>query len=200
MTKFLTIFPNLLTASRIFFTLGFLLLVGLADRSLIGDPERIGPEVWRFDWAFVLFIIAGITDIIDGPLARRWNATSQFGRSFDPFVDKLLIGGGFILLASFTYPLSGIAWWMVILLLAREVFVTVIRSVSESKGKEFGATWAGKVKMFLQSFAIGTVLIYIGHHQLERWALIFRDTAVWVAIIFTLLSGLAYLPRLKSIK
>ena len=200
MSPFYKKLPNIITASRLFFAAGFLVLLILTDRKDLASEITLAPHKWKLDWAFVLFVIGGLTDIIDGPLARRWNVTSKFGRSFDPFVDKILSGGGFIMLAWYGSEITLIAWWMVAVILVRELFVTVIRSLSESQGKEFGATWAGKLKMFLQSFAIGTCIIYTAHCQNETWAIWFRNIAVWTAVIFTALSALLYLPRMKHLR
>jgi len=200
MSPILRNLPNVITASRLFFASGFLLLIALAKNSTEAGPEVPHGTQIQLVWGFVLFVVAGLTDIIDGPLARRWKVTSSFGRRFDPFVDKVLIGGGFILLAIYDYKFSGIAWWMVAIILAREAFVTYIRHVSEQQGKAFAATWAGKLKMFLQSFAIGTVIIYMAYHQDKTWAIIFRTIVIWTAVIFTAFSALIYVPRMKQIQ
>jgi CDP-diacylglycerol--glycerol-3-phosphate 3-phosphatidyltransferase len=200
MSPILRNLPNVITASRLFFASGFLLLLAMAMRATEAGAEVPYGTRIQLVWGFVLFVVAGLTDIIDGPLARRWKVTSSFGRRFDPLVDKLLIGGGFILLAVYDSQVSGIAWWMVAVILAREAFVTFLRHVSEQQGKAFAATWAGKLKMFLQSFAIGTVIIYMGYHQGKTWAIIFRDIAIWVAVIFTVFSASIYIPRMKHIR
>lgn len=199
MSSFLKKLPNIITASRLFFAGGFLILLILADRNDLANEITLASHKWKLDWAFVLFVIGGLTDIIDGPLARRWGVTSSFGRSFDPLVDKIYSGGGFIMLAWYGKAITLIAWWMVAVILARELFVTLVRSLSEYQGKEFGATWAGKLKMFLQSFAIGTCIIYTAHCQGETWAILVRNIAVWTAVVFTALSALIYLPRMKHI-
>ena len=174
-TSLLKRVPNILTASRVVFAVAYLVLLLLVDRQALGRGESQELLAWRESihaesqklfWAFVMFVIAGITDVIDGPMARAMNVTSSFGRSFDPFVDKILVGGGFIVFALFPYEIAGLAWWMVGVMLVREVLVTILRSKKESEGKEFGATWAGKVKMFIQSFAIGTMIIYSGYFQI----------------------------------
>ena len=200
MSPILRNLPNIITASRLFFASGFLLLLTLAMQVTEADPNV--PQGTRMEllWGFVLFVVAGLTDIIDGPLARRWKVTSSFGRRFDPLVDKVLIGGGFILLAIYDKEVSGIAGWMVAIILAREAFVTYLRHVSEQQGKAFAATWAGKLKMFLQSFAIGTVIIYMAYHQGKTWAVYFRNIVIWVAVMFTVFSALIYIPRMKQIR
>ena len=190
--------PNILTGSRLFFAAGFILLLYLAKF----PPDRTISEsdISKLDWAFILFVIAGITDILDGPMARRFEVTSSFGRRFDPLADKILVVGGFILLALYGKELTAISWPMVAVIIAREVFVTLVRHLSEHQGKQFAATWAGKLKMFLQSFAIGAVIIYVAHCQGETWALIVRNVSVWIAVIFTAISALIYLPRTKQIQ
>lgn len=125
-----------------------------------------------------LFIVAVLTDIADGYLARRWHVESAFGRIMDPFADKILIVGAFVFLAgpdfwwefpgSLSAParlsghgiqISGVYPWMVVVILGRELLVTSIRGVLEGQGIKFGADWWGKGKMILQSFVIPTVLI-----------------------------------------
>lgn len=186
--------PNILTVSRLFFTAGYLLLLGWENHHAPTHGYHV-----RMDWGFVLFLIAGLTDIIDGPLARRMNVTSKFGRTFDPFVDKILVIGGFILLAWIGHALTGVAWWMVAVVIGREVLVTIVRHISEAQGTAFGATWAGKLKMFLQCFAIGTVMVYLTHVRDATWAIWFRDITLWIATLFTACSALIYLQRIRSL-
>lgn len=197
MSGFVRSIPNIITASRMVFAAAFVWLLYDTDRSAVLDPQALNEQVWKLEWAFITFVIAGVTDILDGPLARAMKVTSRFGRCFDPFVDKILVGGGFILLALFDHSISYVTWWMVGLVLAREILVTLVRSMSEARGQAFGASWVGKVKMFLQCFAVATVIMYMAHCQNERWAVIFRNTAVWVAVIFTAFSALSYLNRFR---
>jgi CDP-diacylglycerol--glycerol-3-phosphate 3-phosphatidyltransferase len=199
MLGYIRLLPNIITASRIPLTAGFVGLLLLTDHEAITDPQALAGEVWKLNLAFIAFVSAGITDIIDGPLARYLKVTSQFGRSFDPLVDKILVGGGYILLGFFNHEVTHLQWWMVGLILAREILVTIGRSVSEAKGQAFGASWVGKVKMFLQSFAIGTIIYIMAHLQGVGWAMIFLDVAIWAAVIFTGVSALTYLYRFIGI-
>ncbi|MHC4590858.1 MAG: CDP-alcohol phosphatidyltransferase family protein, partial [Planctomycetota bacterium] len=118
-------------------------------------------------WAHIavwLFILAAITDSLDGYLARKWDVTSTFGRIMDPFCDKVLILGGFIYMAGprFLVPewveagdfwtmATGVYPWMVAVMLARELLVTGFRGEAEAMGVSFGSNWWGKWKMILQS-------------------------------------------------
>src|SRR5687767_2131459 len=84
--------PNALTASRLLLALGFFTLLALYQYKGRGDP-------WRLNIAFVIYVIALVTDFLDGYLARKWKVEGAFGRIVDPFVDKILVLGTFIFFA-----------------------------------------------------------------------------------------------------
>ncbi|MEM6855329.1 MAG: CDP-alcohol phosphatidyltransferase family protein, partial [Planctomycetota bacterium] len=111
---------------------------------------------WVLPTAIVLFVVAALTDALDGYLARRWDVESRFGRIMDPFCDKILILGAVIYLGSprFLDPAavaagayrtmaSGVYPWMVVLVLARELLVTGLRGEVEKAGVSFGANRIG---------------------------------------------------------
>lgn len=158
------------------------------------------------DAAVVCFLVAVATDYLDGFLARRWGATSAFGRVMDPLCDKILIIGAFIYLASprFADPaggtLSGVEPWMVVVILLREFLVTSLRALAESQGQSFGASFSGKAKMIVQSAAVPVLLILIGRGDLSDggWAVIVRDVTVWTTVAVTVVSGVPYLRRAAS--
>ena len=200
--------PNQLTVGRMVLSIGFFVLLGM---------YRQGSECgrWLLNIAFVLYIIAGITDVLDGYLARRWNLTSAFGRILDPVMDKILVVGGFIMLAGPNFALadgavdqqlsgwitgqmaSGVQAWMVVVILGREFLVSGVRGYSESQGMQFPATPAGKIKMFVQSFAICTALYQQANVADAMWAVYMKTICVWLAVIVTLVSGLAYMNKAR---
>jgi CDP-diacylglycerol--glycerol-3-phosphate 3-phosphatidyltransferase len=142
--------PNAITVMRLAVAIAFFVVVERLPR----EPEELTGWI-----AVGLFAFAAATDVVDGYLARRWDAVTPFGRVMDPFVDKVLVIGGLILLAGGDLaPRSGIATWMAILVLGRELLVTSVRAVVESSGGAFPADWAGKLKMLLQSLAIPVAL------------------------------------------
>ena len=154
--------PNLITLARLALTVVFFFLLNIHEAS----PGQLPSEAFtRQMWiAFTCFVVAALTDIVDGYLARRWKVESAFGRVVDPFVDKILICGAFIFFSSDDFinvvqlkdpHLTGIHPWMAVVLIAREFLITSIRGLAESQGINFRADWAGKIKMFTQSFAIG---------------------------------------------
>ncbi len=168
-------------------------------------------------WANVaagLFILAAITDALDGWLARRWQVVSVFGRIMDPFCDKVLVLGGFIYLAgprfvvpewvrddSFFTMSTGVYPWMVAVLLARELLVTGFRGEAEAMGQSFASAWAGKWKMILQSVAIPTVIFLVADFDTgaSAWARYTCYGVVYVTVIVTIWSGVPYLSRLRRI-
>lgn len=201
--------PNLLTFSRLLLAVVFFAILSRYQHEVRGDPIYL-------NIAFLIYLIALITDFFDGYFARRLHALSAFGRMTDPFVDKILVLGSFIFFAgkNFVIPehdpsqvpnnvqtITGVAPWMVVLILARELLVTTFRGMSESSGKDFGAKFSGKLKMTLQSVTILVILAYVNfRHWLlaqewERPAVVVRDIFIWATVIVTLYSGLSYIRR-----
>ncbi len=143
--------------------------------------------------ALLLFLLAWLTDWLDGYLARKKGLLTDFGRIADPFVDKIIVCGGFILLIHYTHGI--IPPWMVVVIVAREFLVNSLRSYSESKGIEFGATMWGKAKMFVQSFTISLILLfsaYFEHLVFLKQGII---VMVWLTVIITLVSGIKYMVK-----
>src|SRR5690606_14687818 len=89
--------------------------------------------------------------------ARKWNQITPLGRIMDPFVDKIIIGGTMIFLIA--QPASGATAWMTFVVIAREMFITGLRSVLEGHGVDFSAKMSGKLKMVLQSAVIPLCLL-----------------------------------------
>lgn len=183
--------PNSLTLARL--TLSIVLFVLLELGREHGDVAR-----WHMS-GFIVFTIAASTDWLDGYLARKRGEVTTLGRILDPFVDKVVVLGTVVFLLA--TPDSGLAPWMVTLVIARELLVTGLRSFLEGENVPFGADWAGKIKMVLQCAAIGAVLLYLGavkpnvadHAGTElAWAKIARDTTIWIAVAVTAASGVSY--------
>ncbi len=199
--------PNALTALRLLIALGFFIQLSVwnySARELVATP--IHPR-WAYLVAAALFGLAAVTDAIDGPLARRWKVVSKFGRIMDPFADKVLVVGAFIMLAgpAFRYDVegrsnfqvSGIYPWMVVLILGRELLVTSIRSVVESDGGDFSAAWSGKAKMIVQACVIPAILVTLGITPITpgTWGRWLIDISVWATLVITVLSGVPYAVR-----
>jgi CDP-diacylglycerol--glycerol-3-phosphate 3-phosphatidyltransferase len=156
--------------------------------------------------ATALFVLAAITDALDGYLARKWNAISIFGRVMDPFADKILVLGVAIMLATPNFAVSteagprmaaGFTGWMAVVILARELLVTSIRGVFESRGVDFSASASGKAKMIVQSVAIPGCLLVAGLWGAASpgWARWSVDVAAWGTTLITAVSAVPYVTR-----
>ena len=110
----------------------------------------------EMEWfaAFVIFIVAMITDIVDGVLARRWNLVSPAGAYLDPLADKLMVGTVLIMLI----PLGKVSAWLVALLIARESAITGLRGIASQEGFVISASALGKIKTAFQGSALGFML------------------------------------------
>ncbi|MEM7626804.1 MAG: CDP-alcohol phosphatidyltransferase family protein [Planctomycetota bacterium] len=196
--------PNQLTMLRLVFAAAFFGVLQLYRYQ--AEPASPG---WVLPVATALFILAAITDALDGYLARRWDVVSKFGRIMDPFCDKILVLGAVIYLGSprfldhaavaegsYRTMVSGVYPWMVVLVLARELLVTGIRGEVEKAGIAFGANWVGKLKMILQSVVVPVVLVIVMIDPArEGWGWLgwVRDVLVYATVIATVLSGLPYI-------
>ena len=146
----------------------------------------------QFNWytvALVLFILAAGTDWLDGYLARKYDLVTQLGRVLDPLADKIIICGTFIFLAAQSG--SQIAAWMAVVVVARELVVTVVRSFLEQHGKDFSASMPGKVKFVLQAVAVALSILLLrngGPDALSHAVLV----AAYLATAATVYSGFVY--------
>jgi CDP-diacylglycerol--glycerol-3-phosphate 3-phosphatidyltransferase len=166
-----------------------------------------------YRWALVFFVLAAGTDWLDGWYARKYQQVTQLGRILDPFCDKILICGVFILLAvemQGKFPwYARIAGWMAVVVVARELLVTVLRSLIEGAGGDFSAKFAGKLKMVFQCLAVGACLVALAHHQqaagqtgqlvaIPDWLLYLMTASIWLAVLSTLHSGYLYILVARS--
>ena len=145
--------------------------------------------------ALLVFAVAAGTDWLDGYWARKYNQVTQLGRILDPFVDKFIICGAFIFLVA--EPDSGISAWMAVVVVSRELLVTVIRGFLEQQGADFSAQLSGKLKMVLQCFAVILSLLSLKFVPPSDtcWLGLTRDVFVWLSIFSTLQSGISYIFR-----
>jgi CDP-diacylglycerol---glycerol-3-phosphate 3-phosphatidyltransferase len=199
--------PNALTGSRLLLAgVFFAMLAYYQTQSTIA---RHGDLVW-LNIALAIYVVALVTDFLDGYLARKWKVEGAFGRVVDPFVDKVLVLGSFIFFAGKNFTevtsaqnvttITGVAPWMVVVILARELLVTSLRGSMESTGHAFGAQLSGKLKMGFQSAAILVILLYVNYRtRLDSQALliaqILRDISIWGTLLITVTSGLMYVQK-----
>lgn len=191
--------PNRITAIRFF---GALVLFTIF--AVWGDLPRseIVDHRLPFLVAFWLFVVVAATDFLDGYLARRDQHITAFGRIADPFTDKVLILGTMVYLADMPWSEALLPATIVVAIVAREFLVTGLRGYVESQGHEFPADRFGKIKMIVQSIAVGGII------WLEAWAwgpawyrfwTIFVSGLVWLTLVATIGSGFTYLMKTRAI-
>lgn len=186
--------PNTLTMLRIVLAFAFVFLLfmeGLFYKSL----------------ALLTFLLASLTDLLDGFLAKRNNQITDFGKLMDPIADKILVLSAFIAFVE----LGIIPAWMVVVIISREVAITAMRGLAYAKGKVIPADGVGKHKTVSQVLAIFVILLYLLFREgTEKvfgfWtadmASSFRGLIYYlmlVTIAFTIISGLSYIIKNRSL-
>ncbi len=132
--------------------------------------------------AWLMFFVVGMTDILDGRIARKRNQISNFGIILDPIADKAFIATALIGLS----VLGKISWWITAIILIREVGVTVLR-FAVIKREVISANRGGKIKSLLQNFSVGFYIL-----PLPEYLFIPRDILLGVAVLLTLWTGYEY--------
>ena len=166
--------PNLLTTARLALAIAVIVLI----------------DSGYFLSAAVIFVIAASTDWMDGYWARKYGQVTKLGRIFDPFVDKIIICGSFIALVAVAG--SGIAAWMAIVVVARELLVTSLRGIIEGAGGDFSASMLGKWKMVFQCIAVVAALLCVISDPVPAWMNSTRWVSIWLAVGLTVYSGFDY--------
>jgi len=170
--------PNLLTIFR-----------GLAALAIIA--LFFVPTGWNFWAAYILFVLAAITDYLDGWLARKWNAVSDFGVVFDPLFDKILVLSLLLLI----YPLRIVPPIIIILLFLRDISTDVMKNYLLARGKPTPAVKTAKIKTACQMGMLHFVLLALALPQTPYLQAIAIALGA-IAVIFSLASGTAYTRRL----
>lgn len=168
--------PNAITIVRILCAPVFLWM-------LLADAGTDGGLRW---WAGGLFVIAIATDGVDGYLARRFEIVTDLGKLLDPLADKVLTGAAFVGLSI----LGELPWWVTILVLVREVGITVYRFIVVGD-HVLAAAWMGKLKTVAQAVALTLALLplwtFIGD-----WVWWVNGAVMVAAVVLTLASGIDY--------
>ncbi|MDR0879356.1 MAG: CDP-diacylglycerol--glycerol-3-phosphate 3-phosphatidyltransferase [Clostridioides sp.] len=147
----------------------------------------------RYALACIVFIIASITDALDGYIARRDNLVTDFGKFMDPLADKLLVISVLICMIE----VGLVQGWMVIIIVARELTVSILRAIAAADGKVIAAGGSGKIKTATQMISIIVLLIgaQIGSAMMLKAGFIL----ILISTLLTLYSGWEYLYKNKSL-
>ena len=171
--------PNKLTTLRVFmipFFVFFLLYQG-------------GENTTFRMISLVLFIVASLTDLLDGKIARKYNLVTNFGKFMDPLADKLLVCSALICLIE----LGQLPAWMVIVIIAREFIISGFRLIASDNGVVIAASYWGKFKTTFQMIAV--ILLIFDFESLSLLAAI----CVWVALALTVISLVDYIWKNRKI-
>jgi CDP-diacylglycerol--glycerol-3-phosphate 3-phosphatidyltransferase len=169
--------PNIITVVRILLAPVFIWL-------LLADGGNDGALRW---WAAGLFIVAIATDGIDGAIARRQNLVTDLGKLLDPIADKVLTGGALVCLSI----LAELPWWVTIVILVREIGITVFRFAMLSD-RVIPASRGGKLKTVVQSVAISLALVPLWL-VFGEWVHWLNGIAMSLAVVLTVATGVDYL-------
>ena len=133
---------------------------------------------WLDYFAALIFVIASVTDFFDGYIARKWNQKTKLGSIIDPLADKMLMLSAFLglMIIDRANP------WAILLILSREFFITGIRVMAVSEGKDVSASLFGKLKTLSQMVAIGFLMM--------DWP--FAQFLLWLCVVLTIYSGYQY--------
>lgn len=178
--------PNAITIGRIFLVplLVVVLMTNPKDMNLFGVSKEI--------LGALIFAVASLTDWLDGYVARRRKQVTGLGQWMDPLADKLLVTAAFVSLVYLNLAPA----WMVVVILGREFFVTVLRSIAHARGQTLPASGLGKVKMVAQVAAILILILGEGH---VRGFFVLGQVALWIAVISALVSAADYSRRINVI-
>lgn len=183
--------PNQLTTARFFLTVGFVLSLSFA---------------WPYaaTVALALFVIASLTDFLDGYLARRWNLITDFGALMDPLADKIMTAAAFVMLAG-----AGVLpAWAVVIIISREFLITGLRMLASAKGVVLSAEKLGKHKTIWQ---IITIIYFLLLASLEEWLkqglpeswqgnlTLLGYLLLGITIVLTLWSAVSYLNKNRTL-
>ena len=187
--------PNKLTISRIVMTVFFLVAL------IVEFP-------FHFTLALGIFVIASITDFLDGSLARKHGLITDFGKLMDPLADKVLICSAFIGFIE----LGWMKAWMVVIIVSRELAITGLRLLAASKNQVLAAERQGKNKTITQITAIISLLIYNSYADWGAFGKIFSlevaghswswwvaEISIWAAVALTAYSGILYLWKNREV-
>ena len=135
-------------------------------------------------WGLGIFLLAALTDIADGVIARRTKAVTVTGTLLDPIADKLLMSAAFISLVELGLTPA----WMVVVIVGREFAVSGLRHVAHQQGVVIAASWWGKLKTLSQIIAVSLLIV---SYQLGHWVMLAK-VALWVALAMTVASLVSY--------
>ena len=180
--------PNKLTILRVILIIPFIILLLGGNAGWFGSNVLI-PNVI----SLVIFVIASLTDLADGKIARKYNLVTNFGKFMDPLADKLLVCSALIALIE----MGRIPSWVVIIIISREFIISGFRLIASDNGVVIAASYWGKFKTTFQMVMVCLMLVnvpgWIG------WLSLLTDIVMWIALVLTVVSLIDYLVKNKDV-
>jgi len=174
---------NALTLSRLFLALVYFV-------ALLVLPE--GPAMFA---PLALLLVAGLTDVLDGLVARRTGSITEFGRVADAYIDRVLAVGSYVIFLSWGL----VDAWVVLVIVVREFVVGGMRNLADARGLKFQANVFGKTKFLSQMIACIAVVTYRAAFTGSPPALLAMDVIVYISAVNTAVSGLVYLANYRKL-
>ena len=189
--------PNKLTMLRLFLTVIILILIGVnwSQFNIVWPTYLLGGKVLlklNYLIALGVFILASLTDCLDGKLARKMNLVTDFGKVMDAIADKVLVNGILIILA-YNHDISVI---VPVIIVIRDIIVDSIKMVSGNNGKVVAASFAGKVKT--ATMMVGICFVLIGNVPMEFFGIAFDQLLILIATCLSIYSGIEYFINNKD--
>lgn len=141
--------------------------------------------------ALAIFVVAGITDVLDGYVARAWEQQTSLGRMLDPIADKLLVAAALMMLAA-QQTIAGWSLWAAVIIMSREILVSGLREFLAEVNVGVPVTHLAKYKTFVQMVAIGFLLAGTAGDKIFPWTTFTGLCLLWVSAILTLYTGWDY--------
>jgi len=173
--------PNKLTLFRVIL-IPFFVIFLLADLTPYDNYIALG-----------IFIVASLTDMADGKIARKYNLVTDFGKFMDPLADKLLVCSAMICLIE----LGSIPSWIVVIIIAREFTISGFRLIAADNGRVIAASYWGKFKTTFQMIMVILMILDLGVDF--AWLTILSQVIMWVALALTIISLCDYIIKNKDV-
>lgn len=186
--------PNKLTIFRVFLILPFVLLL-LGESGGWGWYRALFGGILEYvDYiALAIFIIASLTDLIDGKIARKYGLVTNFGKFMDPLADKLLVSAAMIALVA----MGRIPAWVVIIIISREFIISGFRLVAADNRVVIAANYWGKFKTTFQMVMVCLMIVDLS--RFLPWMGLLTDVIMWIALVLTVISLVDYLVKNKAV-
>lgn len=176
--------PNKLTVFRMILIIPFVIVLLGGEAGWFGDNRLVTDCI-----ALGIFIVASLTDLIDGKIARKYNLVTDFGKFMDPLADKLLVCSAMICLVE----MGRIPAWIVIVIISREFIISGFRLIASDNGRVIAASYWGKFKTTFQM-----VMICLMIANIEALSVL-TTIVMWVALVLTVVSLVDYLMKNKDV-